>query len=555
MRQIDLVKLYSQKRCLIIDDMPDIRVALTGMLREFGAQQIDTLANGEQAIEACKSNHYDMVLCDYNLGPGRDGQQVLEELRYRNRLNNTSIFVMVTSESSRGMVLGALEYQPDDYITKPITTALLRTRLDRVVLRNRELFAIKKAMDDKDYASAIMHCDERLRDKTDYRSACLQIQAEMNLRLFNFKKAEDIYRGVLAERPIIWAKLGLGKTQLAKKEYEQAEQNLTEVIEMDYRYVEAHDLLADTYSARGNHLKAQAVMQQAAEISPKSVMRQRRLVALAKLNEDTEAVLQASRQVIRVARNSCYESPDDYFSLARELTELSVGAPTITAENYIKETFEILGRVEKREGFDVSANVQNNCIKSRAMVVQHNEPEATKYLQQAQSLIQKYPRVVKPEASIDYAQSLIANGNKEEAEKILQALIEANPDNSHVNARIDAMSDSPRSKEGRARAADMTKAGIACYENKAYAEAIGIFKNAVTIFPSHLGLNLNLVQVVVAEAKENGTKQQFESMCRRALQRVENINRNDPQFQRYEYLKMQVDDLFRVKSKAAVPHH
>ena len=146
MRQIDLIKLYSQMRCLVVDDMPDVRVAITGMLRVFGVQNIDVVANGEQAMEACFNTHYHMVLCDYNLGPGRDGQQVLEELRYRNRLNNTSIFVMITAESSREMVLGALEYQPDDYVTKPITQALLRQRLDRVLLRHRELYSIKKTM-------------------------------------------------------------------------------------------------------------------------------------------------------------------------------------------------------------------------------------------------------------------------------------------------------------------------------------------------------------------------------------------------------------------------
>lgn len=544
MRQIDLVKLYSQKRCLIIDDMPDIRVALTTMLRIFGVQQIDTAANGEQAIEICQSTHYDMVLCDYNLGPGRDGQQVLEELRYRNRLNNTSMFVMVTAESSREMVLGALEYQPDDYVTKPITSALLRTRLDRVLLRNRELFSIKQAMDEKNYAKVIFHCDERLKNNTDYRSACLQIQAEMNLRLFNFKKAEDIYKGVLAERPVIWAKLGLGKTQVAKKEYEAAERNLKDVIEVNNRYVEAHDLLADTYLARGDHLKAQAAMQQAADVSPKSVMRQRRLAALAKLNEDTEAVLKASRQAIRVARNSCYEATEDYFSLARELTELSAGAPTIAAENYIKETFEVLGRAEKRAGFDVNADLQTNAIKSRAMAVQKNIPEASRYLEKAKKLAETNKEIIKPEASIDLAESLLANGDKAAAEEVLQSLIETHPNNSQIHARVDALSDTPRSKEGRNRAAEMTKAGISSYEQKKYAEAIGIFKNAVSIFPSHLGLNLNLVQAIVAEAKENGHQQQFEGMCRRALQRVSNIDPKDPQYPRYSYLVSQIDEMF-----------
>ena len=69
----------------------------------------------------CSYKSYDIVLCDYNLGAGQDGQQLLEELRYRHKLKNTSLFVMITAESSRDMVLGALEYLPDDYLTKPIT--------------------------------------------------------------------------------------------------------------------------------------------------------------------------------------------------------------------------------------------------------------------------------------------------------------------------------------------------------------------------------------------------------------------------------------------------
>lgn len=544
MRQIDLVKVYSQKRCLIVDDMPDIRVLLSGMLKTFGVQEVDTAAHGEHAIEICQDTHYDMVLCDYNLGPGMDGQQVLEELRYRNRLNNTSIFVMITAESSREMVLGALEYQPDDYVTKPITTALMRTRLDRVVVRNRELFAIKQAMDERDYAKAILCCDDRLNNNTRYRSACLQIQAEMNLRVFNFKQAEDIYRGVLSERPVVWAKLGLGKTLLAKKEYTQAQQKLEEVIDEDKRYVEAYDLLSDSYRAQGNNYKAQQVMEQAAEISPKSIMRQRRLTALAKLNEDTEKALQAARQVLRVGRNSCYESPEDYFSLARDLTELATDPFAPQGSDYIKESLEILGRVERRPFFSPSVNVQVNAIKSRAMLSQQKTEEAATYLDRAKKIVETNGVPITPEASLDLVQSLLANNEKFAAESLLQALAEKHHSDPSIAARIDALSDSPRSKEGRQQAADMTKVGISHYEAKDYESAIAIFKNAVTVFPSHIGLNLNLVQAIVADSKSQGVKSGYERMARKALLQISKIDATDSQFARYDYLKKQVDEIF-----------
>jgi CheY-like chemotaxis protein len=545
MRQIDLIKLYSQMRCLVIDDMPDVRVAISGMLRVFGVQQIDVVANGEQAMEACFSNHYHMVLCDYNLGPGRDGQQVLEELRYRNRLNNTSIFVMITAESSREMVLGALEYQPDDYVTKPITQALLRQRLDRVLLRHRELYSIKQAMDDKDYAAAEQRCAERLNANTTHRGACLQIQAEMNLRLFNFKRAEEIYTGVLAERPVLWAKLGLGKTQVAKKEYTKAEASLKEVIQADRRVVEAHDLLADAYVGKGDTVMAQQVMQDAAEVSPKSVMRQRRLAELAKLNQDTQACLEASRRVIKTARNSVYESPEDYFNLARELTDLSKQGED-NADKYVKETFEVLQRLEKRPYFDVSADVQSNSLKSRSLLNNNKEEDADVFLNKAKALYQTKKDELKPEVGLDFAQALIVKGDKSAADEVLHELVEKFPSHQAIVAKADAMSDTPKSKAGRKQVADMTKSGIDYYEQKHYAQAIETFKNAIGIFPGHIGLNLNLIQAVIAEAKTNGEKMGFETLCRTSLERISSIDVNDPQYSRYSHLTKEIDEIFKL---------
>jgi DNA-binding response OmpR family regulator/Tfp pilus assembly protein PilF len=545
MRQIDLIKLYSQMRCLVIEDMPDVRVAITGMLRVFGVQQIDIVANGEQAMDACLNTHYHMVLCDYNLGPGRDGQQVLEELRYRNRLNNTSIFVMITAESSREMVLGALEYQPDDYITKPITQALLRTRLDRVLLRHRELYSIKQAMDEKDYAAAEQRCAERLQDNTSYRNSCLQIQAEMNLRLFNFKRAEDIYKGVLQDRPVLWAKLGLGKTQVAKKEYADAERNLKEVIKEDRRVVEAHDLLADSYRGRGDNIAAQEAMQAAAEISPKSVMRQRRLAELAKLNEDTQACLEASRKVIKTARNSCYESAEDYFNLARELTDLSKQSETGN-EKYAKESFEVLQRLEKRPYFDQGAELQANALKSRTLVNQNKTADAEVYLDKAKHIYEAHKDEIKPEVSLELAQTLMAKGDKVAADQLLTELVKKFPDNETLVARVDAISDVPKSAAGRKKVADMTKSGIDSYDKKHYTEAIGTFKNAIGIFPSHVGLNLNLVQAVLAETKSNGEKVGFEKLCRSSLDRISMISEDDPQYPRYKHLREQMEEQFKL---------
>ncbi|MEC8427528.1 MAG: response regulator, partial [Pseudomonadota bacterium] len=101
MQHIDIIKLYQSKHCLIVEDLPEARASLKNMLNTFGLDKIDTAATSQQAIELCEEKHYDLLLCDYNLGEGQDGQQLLEELRFRKLLRNTSMFVMVTAERSR----------------------------------------------------------------------------------------------------------------------------------------------------------------------------------------------------------------------------------------------------------------------------------------------------------------------------------------------------------------------------------------------------------------------------------------------------------------------
>jgi len=112
MKQIDIIKTYGQKRCLVVDDVPDIRASLKRILIDFGSVNVDTAGNAEEAIDICQRNQYDIVLSDYNLGSSKNGQQLLEELRFHGLLKNTALYIMITAESASQYVLHALEYQP-----------------------------------------------------------------------------------------------------------------------------------------------------------------------------------------------------------------------------------------------------------------------------------------------------------------------------------------------------------------------------------------------------------------------------------------------------------
>ena len=112
---------YLHKRILIIDDLAEARSIVRSFMRDFGCQQIDVVGNSNDCMDLLQRHNYDLVLCDYNMGKGKDGQQILEEVRHANLLKHTAAFIMITSENTTEMVMGALEYSPDGYLTKPFT--------------------------------------------------------------------------------------------------------------------------------------------------------------------------------------------------------------------------------------------------------------------------------------------------------------------------------------------------------------------------------------------------------------------------------------------------
>ena len=124
--------LSPEARILIVDDFADFRRGMRKILESIGVKFIDEAEDGENAVKSMKRQAYDIVLCDYNLGfDKKDGQQVLEEAKHLGLIRYSSIFIMLTAENTMPMVMGAVEYQPDDYLIKPITKDILKTRMEK----------------------------------------------------------------------------------------------------------------------------------------------------------------------------------------------------------------------------------------------------------------------------------------------------------------------------------------------------------------------------------------------------------------------------------------
>lgn len=127
---------YSNKSILILDDLPEMRSSLRSQVGSLGCERVAVSSNVKDALEQFKSNAFDVILCDYYLAGGTDGQQFLEFLRTRNIIGRGVLFVMITAEKNYESIVTAAECLPDDYLLKPFTADVLKMRLERLLEKN-----------------------------------------------------------------------------------------------------------------------------------------------------------------------------------------------------------------------------------------------------------------------------------------------------------------------------------------------------------------------------------------------------------------------------------
>ena len=413
---------YSNKSILILDDLPEMRSSLRSQVGSLGCERVAVSSNVKDALEQFKSNAFDVILCDYYLAGGTDGQQFLEFLRTRNIIGRGVLFVMITAEKNYESIVTAAECLPDDYLLKPFTADVLKMRLERLLEKKQRLARVDQLQDKGDWVGVIAACDVIIAAKDRYLVDAMRIKGNALLMAGQAVEAIDFYQQVLTMRPLPWAKLGLARALQKKGDATLSVAALSELIAESPRLMAAYDLLGKLHLELGNADAALATLDSARTISPNSLARHRAIASVAEVQGDFQRVEQALDQVVKKTRNSPLRETEDIARLGNALTEMGEPAKAVTLLE------------EARKNFKEDAN---NPLMAAVEAIAHqkagNPEKAEAALERAMNgdLAKLPPAVV-----MTVAKACLSAGKQTAAQEIMKNLVQSNPESTGLHAQI-----------------------------------------------------------------------------------------------------------------------
>lgn len=538
----DAINPFGKLNFLVVDDFENFRLSMRQMLRSCGADKIELVAHATPAIQYCTYNHVDVVLCDYNLGEGKNGQHILEELRHKKLLSRSSLFLMVTAETSKEMVMGAREYQPDAYLTKPLNRAMLEKRLGALVQQRSALLPITREMDRENYPEAISQCLQLLPKQPRYKTWLMKTLGELYFIVGDLSHALKVYDEVLAQRELSWARLGRCKVLLGNRNFDDSVEGLKALIAKHPDYMEAYDLLAEGLEKQGKAVQAQQILEKAAEHSPNALLRQKHLALLASTNQDIDTASQAWRQTVTLGTYSIHDNSDHYLSLAQSLSDLSEGHPEAEGAEHAAEALNVLAKMEKRFADDDSIGLKSRIVQCRVHAGQGNQKSAEKLLGDLRAELETLEDIP-ADLGLDYAKTLFRLGHDEDAKSLLSDLAARYGDNPETLQKIENLLDEPVGFRQKIEARGYNRDGIKAFESGDLDGAVEAFNRALAIVPDHAALNLNLIQVLLRKYDQAPDDHSLLTTCQECLRRLEGLPEQHRQHRRYSALARKLKGL------------
>lgn len=194
--------MVDQIRALIVDDETELRKTVASILHEcFDKLKIEiaNASNGAEAIEAIRSQDYDLVLMDVRM-PEVDGLTALAEIK---KHDPRTFVVIMTAHSNLQDAVEAIKAGAYDYLEKPVQPQKLK-ELVKMAIEAREMvsnMALSHPIFDDDIDSEFVGSSGKMREIYDLTSRLSKVDTTVLIRGENGTGKELVARAIHFNSP------------------------------------------------------------------------------------------------------------------------------------------------------------------------------------------------------------------------------------------------------------------------------------------------------------------------------------------------------------------
>lgn len=491
---------FSSQRILIVDDQRPFLSLLKGVLGTVGAKSIVTSRTCEAALGVCRREKFDLIVCDLHIGSHRkNGFEFLEELREFDLLKPDGVFVLISADAQRPVVLGSIEKQPDEYVVKPFSQGQLLVRLEKALIRKKALAPVYKYINTKNFPAAIEVCQQIIAVNSRYKQLAGRILIELYWQTGQYAEAQQWLTNYRDEHRPIWLYLSKAHTELLLQNYQQAIALANAALQKNSLLVEAYDIMAESWFKLHNQQEAENAINQALRLSPYSLQRQLKACTYARQRQDYEKVIVHSQQMWECSKRSIHRNISYLSGHVRSYLDVAeLVNDSKTKGRFQQEAIYALQRhrhneyiSRDEEQFDL--DIFEDIIQARIESQNGKLFESKKYMVKAQTAIEEkfndFPIPLAP----DSIAVLLDLGEFEEAYQLSQLLQQRQlAQDEHAAALLRSANRKHKSQQEQYNRNN--KLGISLYAEGKFAAAYEAFEQAKNAAPVNIGINLNLLQ-------------------------------------------------------------
>jgi DNA-binding NarL/FixJ family response regulator/Tfp pilus assembly protein PilF len=509
---------------LIIEPHAGMRTSIHNMLNLCGLSRIQDAPSANQAVKHLTTKSFDLVLCEYDLEGGQDGQQLLEDLRNHKLISLSTMFFMVTGEGGYGKVVSAAELAPTDYILKPFTADRLLERIARALEKRNVFMPVYQLMEEGNQQAAIEACQAGERDYPRYIVDFMRLRAELHMFLGQPELAEPIYQKLVEARAIAWARLGLAKTLFVRERFDEARDMLEDLVGANKNFVDAYDWLARTHAAVGALDKSQAVLASAVAVSPHALGRLRRLGETALEAGDLDAAEKALKQVVSKAKYSEFREPEDHVKLVQALVKK--GDP-VQAAAVIRDLDRSMSGAR---------NVAVCSAIASSMVHEYtgNEARLAESLSSALAGSRDAPEL-SPALKLELARTCLQNDMADGAADVLRDVMQNAPDNATMARAMGVLEQAGQgelaqrlAQESRQHVVDLVATGAARARDGDFQGAVELMLAAVGKMPNNPQVAFNAALATLKYLENLGWEERLGQAARTLINSVRRLDPVNP---------------------------